>query len=87
MMKTFLVAGVLGLVFAGSASAMDIVRCTAANMDKIHNEAAAMTAPSQKHAMEMTMKQLEMASAMIAKGDVAGCREHMGMAMEDLHAK
>ena len=85
MFKSILAAGLLGLVFAGTANAADIVYCNNHNLTMIHEEAAKMNAPDQKHAMEMTMKELEMAKAARSKNDITACRMHAGMAMEHLH--
>ena len=87
MIKTIFAAGLLSVALFGSANAADIVRCNNHNLNMIHTEAAAMDKPEQKHAMEMTMKELEMAMKARENGDIPGCREHAGMAMDHLHGK
>ena len=85
MIKSILAVGIVGLAFVGSANAADPVFCNNHNLTMIHEEAAKMTAPAQKVAMEMSMKELKMAMAARNKNDMEACRMHAGMAMEHLH--
>ena len=89
MIKSLVAAGLVTAALLSQASAKDmpIVYCNMHNLNMIHNEAAKMTAPSQMHAMEMTMKELDMAMKAHAANDIPTCRMHAGMAMEDMHAK
>ena len=85
MIKSILTAGVFSLALLGSAQAAEPVFCNNHNLTMIHDEAAKMTAPAQKVAMEMSMKELKMAMAARNKHDMEACRMHAGMAMEHLH--
>lgn len=87
MIKSLIAAGLLSVALLGSANAADVVFCNTHNLNMIHTEAAKMTAPDQKTAMEMTMKELDMAMAARGKNDITGCRMHAGMAMDHLHGK
>lgn len=87
MLKVILGAGLLSLALVSTASADAPLRCTNSNLGKIHDEVVKMNAPDQKHAMEMSMHELEMAMEAKAKHDYAGCRKHAAMAMKEMHAK
>ena len=87
MLKPILAAGLLSLAMISTASADAPLRCTNHNLGMVHDEVMKMNAPDQKHAMEMSMKELEMAMAAKAKHDYSGCRKHAAMAMKEMHGK
>ncbi len=82
MIKSLLISGVFAFSFIGAANA-EIVKCSKHNLMMIHEEAGKM----KGDAMEMTVKELEMAMAAKGKRDIAGCRMHAAMAMDHLHGK
>lgn len=87
MLKYVLAAGLLSIAFVGQASADAPLRCTNHNLGMIHDETVKLNAPEQKHAMEMSMHELEMAMAAKEKHDYSACRKHIAMAAKEIHGK
>jgi hypothetical protein len=86
MTKTLLTVAAL-LVSVSFASAEDKMACDDAGIMKLEEMAMGMKEPAQKEAMEMAMKEVEMAKMSMKEKKAEDCMMHMDAAMKATEMK